>query len=112
MPNKTPITVSVILTVILLILVAIVSMFGQVVLLNGVISDSQATTALGIGIGCNGVTIILAGIFSRWLAKLLLVKFNWNQFLAVAVTVILGTGLGAVLSFLSIIVGTLAAGIK
>ena len=112
MPTKTPITISVILTVVLLILVGIVSMFGQIVLLNGVISDRQATTALGIGLGCNGVTILLAGIFVRWLTKLLLVKFNWNQILAVAVAVVLGTGLGAVLSFLSIIVGTLAAGIR
>ena len=112
MPNKTPITISVILTVLLLILVTIVSMFGQVVLLNGVISERQTTTALGIGLGCNGVTILLAGIFVRWLTKLLLVKFNWNQILAVAVAVILGVGLGAVLSFLSIIVGTLAAGIR
>lgn len=112
MPNKTPITISVILTVLLLILVGIVSMFGQVVLLNGVISERQTTTALGIGLGCNGVTILLAGIFVRWLTKLLLVKFNWNQILAVAVAVILGVGLGAVLSFLSIIVGTLAAGIR
>ncbi len=112
MPNKTPITISVILTVLLLILVGIVSMFGQVVLLNGVISERQTTTALGIGLGCNGVTILLAAVFVRWLTKLLLVKFNWNQILAVAVAVILGVGLGAVLSFLSIIVGTLAAGIR
>ena len=112
MPNKTPITISVILTVLLLILVTIVSMFGQVVLLNGVISERQTTTALGIGLGCNGVTILLAAVFVRWLTKLLLVKFNWNQILAVAVAVILGVGLGAVLSFLSIIVGTLAAGIR
>ena len=112
MPNKTPITISVILTVLLLILVTIVSMFGQVVLLNGVISERQTTTALGIGLGCNGVTILLAAVFVRWLTKLLLVKFNWNQILAVAVAVILGVGLGAILSFLSIIVGTLAAGIR
>lgn len=112
MPNKTPITISVILTVLLLILVAIVSMFGQVVLLNGVMNDRQATIALGIGLGCNGVTILLAGLFVRWLAKLLLVKFNWNQILAVAVAVILGAGLGAILSVLSIIVGALAAGIR
>ena len=48
-PSKTPIIVSVVLTVILLILVGIVSMFGQVIALNGVINDRQATTALGIG---------------------------------------------------------------
>ncbi len=87
-------------------------MFGQVVLLNGVISDRQATTALGIGLGCNGATILLAAIFARWLARLLLGKFNWNSALAVVVSVIVSTGLGTVFSFLSIIVGTLAAGIR
>ena len=110
--NNPPITISVILTVLLLILVGIVAMFGQIVLLNGVMNDRQATTALGIGLGCNGVMVLLAAIFARWLTKLLLVKFNWNQILAVAVAVILGTGLGAVLSLLSIIFGTLAAGIR
>jgi hypothetical protein len=112
MPIKTPITISVILTVILTIVIAILSMLGQIILLNGVMDATKGNIALGIGLGCNGVTIILAGIFVRWLAKLLLVKFNWNQILAVAVAVILGTGLGAFLSFLSIIFGTLAAGIR
>ena len=111
-PSKTPIIVTVVLTIILLILVGIVSMFGQVVLLNGVISERQATTALGIGLGCNGLTILLAAIFVRWLARLLLGKFNWNSVLAVVVSVIVSTGLGTVFSFLSIIVGTLAAGIR
>ncbi len=112
MPNKTPVTISIILTVVLLIIVGIVSMFGQIVLLNGVMDATKGNIALGIGLGCNGVTILLAGIFVRWLTSLLIVKFNWNQFLAVAVAVILGVALGAVLSFLSIIVGTLAAGIR
>ncbi len=112
MPNKTPITITVVLTVVLLILVGIVSMFGQIVLLNGVISDRQATTALGIGLGCNGVTILLAGILARWLAKLLLVKANWPSFPSVAVSVIVSVGLGIFFSFISIIIGTMAAGIQ
>lgn len=112
MPTKTPITISIVLTVLLLILVAILSMLGQILALNGVMDATQGNNALGISLGCNGVTILLAGIFVRWLTKLLLVKFNWNQILAVAVAVILGTGLGVFLSFLSIIVGTLAAGIR
>jgi hypothetical protein len=112
MSTKTPVLVSVIATVILLILVGIVSMFGQVVALNGVTNDRQAATALGIGFGCNGLTILLAAIFVRWLSRLLLGKFNWNSVLAVVVSVIVGAGLGTVFSFLSIIVGTLAAGIR
>ena len=110
-PSKAP-AIAVILTVILLILVGIVSMFGQIIALNGVINDSQAATALGIGFGCNGLTILLAAIFARWLSRLLLGKFNWNSVLAFVVSVIVSTGLGTVFSFLSIIVGTLTAGIR
>ena len=108
---KTPIIVSVVLTVILLILVAIVSMLGQIVLLNGVISDRVASTALGVGLGCNGVTILLAALLARWLTKLLLVKFNWHPILAVVIPVGVAVGLGAIFSFLSVMVGTFAAGI-
>jgi hypothetical protein len=110
-PSKTPVVVSVVVTIILLLLITAVSFFMQIILMNGVMSSSQTTTALGIGLGCNGVTIILAAIFVRWLANLL-VKFNWNRILAVAVVVIAGTGLGTIFSFLSIIVGTMAAGIR
>ena len=112
MPNKTPIAISVILTVILLIIVGIGSMFGQIVLLNGVMDATKGKIALGIGLGCNGVTILFAGIFSRWLAKLLLGKANWPAFPSVAVAVIVSVGLGVIFSFLSIIVGTLASGIQ
>jgi hypothetical protein len=112
MPNKTPITISVILTVILLILVGIVSMFGQIILLNGVMDATKGNIALGIGLGCNGLTVILTGIFARWLAKLLLGKFNWPAFPSVAVTVMVSVGMGVFFSFLSIIVGTMAAGIR
>ena len=108
MPNKTPIAIS----VILLIIVGIGSMFGQIVLLNGVMDATKGNIALGIGLGCNGVTILFAGIFSRWLAKLLLGKANWPAFPSVAVAVIVSVGLGVFFSFMSIIVGTMAAGIR
>ncbi|MEW6239742.1 MAG: hypothetical protein AB1564_02910 [Chloroflexota bacterium] len=111
-PSQTPVLVSVIVTLILLLLVGIVSMFGQVVLLNGVISDRQTGTALGIDLGCNGLTIILAAMFARWLTKLLLGKANWPPFPSAAVAVIVSVGLGIFFSFLSIIVGTMAAGIR
>ena len=112
MPTKTPITISVIVTVIMLILVGIGSMFGQIVLLNGVMDATKGNIALGIGLGCNGVTILFAGIFSRWLAKLLLGKANWPAFPSVMVTVIVSVGLGVFFSFMSIIVGTMAAEIR
>ena len=111
MSSKTPATIAVILTITLLILLAILSLFIQMLALNGA-SESQGTMAMGASLGCQGVAIILAGIFAKWMTNLLVVKFNWNKVLAVATTVIMGTLLSAVISFLSIIIAVPIAGIK
>jgi len=112
MPTKTPVTVSVTLTIILLIVVAFATMFMQIVMLNGVMNEGQATTALGVTLGCQGVVIILGTIFTRWLTKMLIVRFQWNNALTVIVSVMVATFLGAAISFLSIITGLIAAGIR
>jgi hypothetical protein len=112
MPTKTPVTVSVTLTIILLILVGFATMFMQIVMLNGVMNEGQATTALGVTLGCQGVVIILGTIFARWLTKILIVRFQWNNALTVIVSVVVASFLGTVISFLSIITGQIAAGIK
>ena len=109
---KPPIIISVTLTVLLLILVALVTMFGQIVLLNGVTNEGQATTALGVTLGCQGAIIIIGAILARWLTKLMITRFNWNSVLAVVIAVALVTFSGAVISFFSTIVGILAAGIQ
>ncbi|MBK9925577.1 MAG: hypothetical protein IPP66_09825 [Anaerolineales bacterium] len=111
MPTKIPSAIAGLSTFFLLIATAVLLVFGQVVMLNGV-SESQGFNAISIAVICQSVSLFPAVILARWLTKLLMTKFNWNAFLAVIVAIIASVGLGASLLFVSIIVGTLAVGIK
>ena len=111
MTNKTPAVISVILTVILLIVFGVVSILLEMLALNGA-SESQGGAAMGISILCQGVGVILIGIFSWWLTNLLISKFNWNKARAVVVTVFLGMMIGTGISFLSLIISFPAAGVR
>jgi adenylosuccinate lyase len=112
MPTRKPVIVSVLLTIILLVLVAILTMFVQIVLLNGVMNEGQATTALGVTLGCQAVTILLGAILARWSTRLLISRFQLGQILAVLIPVVIMTILGAVTAILSIFTGLIAAGIN
>ena len=111
MPNKTPAVISVILTILLLIVFAIVSVLFEMLALNGA-SESQGMTAMGISLLCQGVGAVLLGIFAWWLTNLLISKFNWNKIIAVVVTIFLGTTIGTGISFLSLIISIPIAGIR
>ena len=111
MPNKTPAIISVILTILLLIVFAIVSVLFEMLALNGA-SERQGMTAMGISLLCQGVGAVLLGIFAWWLTNLLISKFNWNKIIAVVVTVFLGTTIGTGISFLSLIISIPIAGIR
>ena len=110
MPNKTPTIISAVLTVILLIIFGVLSIFAQMLVLNGA-SERQGMTAMGVSLVCQGVGAILTAAFAAWLTNLVITKFNWNNILAVVVAVITGTLLGALISFLSIIISIPLAGI-
>ena len=112
MPTRKPVIVSVLLTIILLVLVAILTMFVQIVLLNGVMNEGQATTALGVTFGCQAVTILLGAILARWSTRLLISRFQLGQILAVLIPVVSMTILGAVTAILSIFTGLITAGIN
>lgn len=111
MPNKTPAVISVILTILLLVVFAIVSVLFEMLALNGA-SERQGMTAMGILLLCQGVGAVLLGIFAWWLTNLLISKFNWNKIIAVVVTVFLGTTIGTGISFLSLIISIPIAGIR
>jgi hypothetical protein len=111
MTNKTPAIISSILTVIVLILFAVVSVFIQMIGLNGV-SESQGMTAMGISLVCQGVGVILAGIFAGSITNLVVTKFNWNKVLSVLVAVFAGVLLGGAISFVSTIISIPLAGIR
>jgi len=111
MPNTTPAIISAVLTVILLIIFGVLTVFTQMLVLNGV-GEIQGMTAMGVSLVCQGAGAILAAVLAGWLTNLIIIKFNWNNILAVVIAVIAGTLLGGVLSVISIIVSIPLAGIR
>ena len=110
MTNKTPAIISAALTIVLLILFAVLSVLMQMIALNGV-SERQGTIAMGISLVCQGVGLILVGLFAGWLTNLVITKFNWNTVLAILIAVIAGVLLGGAISFVSFVISIPLAGI-
>lgn len=111
MSNKAPAVISTLLTIIFLVILAIASVLLEMLALNGA-SERQGTLAMGISLACQGVSLVLIAILTRWLTNLLITRFSWNKIVAVIVTVISGVLLGSVISFLSLIISIPVAGIR
>jgi len=111
MPNKTPAIISSILTIVLLLLFVVLSVFTQMIALNDV-SESQGMTAMGISLVCQGVGVILVGVLAGWLTNLVITKFNWNKVLAVILAVIVGVLVGGAISLISTLISIPLAGIR
>jgi hypothetical protein len=111
MPTRTPATISAILTIVILVLLAIVFVLLQMVALNGV-SERQGFSAMGVSLACQGIVMILLGILAARATAFLITKVEWNSILAVAVTVLIATILGGVIAFLSSIISIAVAGIR
>jgi hypothetical protein len=101
--NKVPLAIAGLSTFFILIAVGVLSVFGQMAVLNGA-KDSQAFNAMAASVICQSVYLLIAVVLARWLANLLITKFNWNKILAILVAIIVPTGLGAVIAFLAVIV--------
>ena len=111
MSNRTPSIIAGLLTFFILVAFAILSVFGQMVVLNGA-SERQAFNAMGISVICQSVVLLLAVILARWLSNQLITKFNWNKVLAVVITVVVARGFGGLISLLSIIIAIPLIGIR
>ena len=111
MSNKAPAVISTVLTIIFLVILAAASVLFEMLALNGA-SERQGTLAMGISLACQGVSLVLIAVFTRWLTNLLITRFNWNKIVAVIVTVISGVLLGGIVSFLSLIISIPIAGIR
>jgi hypothetical protein len=109
--TKTPAIVSSTLTVVLLTLTAILSVFVEMLALNGT-SERQGLTAMGVSLLCQSIGVIMLGIFAGWATRLMITRFNWNKILAVAIAVIMALVAGGLISFLSIIIAIPLAGIR
>jgi membrane protease YdiL (CAAX protease family) len=110
MSLKTPATVSAILTVALLILLALVSVLLQMVAVNGA-AEKQGLTAMGISLACQSIVVLLLATLAARATHFLVTRVSWNGILAVAVTVLLATMIGGTLSFVSSVIAIPLAGI-
>ena len=111
MLNKSPATISAVLTVLILVLLAILFLLLQMVALNGA-SERQGLTAMGIALGCQSLVIILLATLAARATTFLTTKVQWNSILAVVVTVIVAATIGGLISFLASIVAIPVAGIR
>jgi hypothetical protein len=111
MSNKTLSIISSVLTVLILILFGILSQFIQMLALNGA-NERQGVIATSVSIVCQGVGIILAAMLAWRLVDLAVTRFHWNRILAVIVAILVGTLLGGVISFLSVIIAIPIAGVR
>lgn len=111
MSTKTPATISAVLTVALLILLAILFVLLQMIALNGA-SQRQGLIAMGLSLGCQSLSIILLGALAARATTFLITKVQWNSILAVVVTVFAATTIGGVIAFLSMIIAIPVAGIR
>jgi hypothetical protein len=100
-----------ILTVPLLLIISIVFFFVEMIALNGV-SDSRGSIAMGLLLVFQIGVLVFAGMFAGWACKALTAKFRWKPAAAVAVSVLAAAFLGTLMSFFSIILSILLAGIK
>jgi len=111
MSNKKPAAISAILTVVILVLLAILFTLLQMVALNGA-SERQGLTAMSISLACQGIVILLLGIFAARATTFLVTKVEWNRILAVVITVLVATMIGGVISFLTSVIAIPIAGIR
>ena len=111
MPTKTASILSVILTVFLLAVFAVLGLFFEMIALNGA-TERQGMTAMGISILCQGTGLILLGWLAWKSTSLLVTKHNLNPILAVILTVALTALAGGVLAFLSLLISIPLAGVR
>ena len=81
------------------------------VALNGA-SERQGFTAMGISLACQGIVMILLGIFAARATNFLITKVGWNSILAVVVTVLVAATIGGTISFLTSVIAIPVAGIR
>ena len=112
MNNKAPTVISAIATFVLLLIIGLLFFFLQIVALNGVMNESQAFKSLGMGLLCQGVTLIVSAGLAGWFSSVLFTRFHWSRIWSAIAAVLLATLLGAGGSFLSLIISIFGAGIR
>jgi hypothetical protein len=104
-------SIAVILTIILFLVIAVFSIFMQLVAFNGA-SESQALTGIVVSLLCQGTGAVVMALFALRLTNFLIAKANWGGTSAVILAVFLGALLGMGIAFLSLIFSALVSGIS
>jgi membrane protease YdiL (CAAX protease family) len=111
MSQKTPATISAVLTILILVFLAILFVLLQMIALNGA-SERQGLTAMGLSLGCQSLVVILLATLAARATTFLITRIEWNSILAVVVTVFIATTIGGVIAFLATVVSIPIAGIR
>ena len=111
MPSKIPAMVAGLSTFIILILLAVLSVFIQILVLNGA-SENEAFNVISLSLICQSGGLLVGVILARWLTNRLITKFNWNNILAVGLAILAATLLGGFLAILAAILSIPLAGIS
>jgi hypothetical protein len=112
MSDRLPSVISVVATFVLSIAVGLLLLAVQAVALNGVIDTGKASTSIGVGVVCQGISVLTAAAFAGWFSRLLIWRYDWNKTMAIIAAVIVGTLISACLAFLSTVVSIPLAGIR
>ena len=97
-----------VVTVLLALVVVAVFGFGGIVLLNGY---TDAGAAVNTGFVCLGITLILSPLLAWASTKALIVRANWNNALAVVISILASTLLSGSMGFASVMVMVIIADI-
>ena len=112
MSDKLPSVISIVATFVLSIAVGLVLLAVQAVALNGVLDTGKTSTSIGVGVVCQGISVLIAAAFSGWFSRLLIWRYDWNKTTAIIAAVIVGTLISACLAFLSTVLSIPLAGIR
>lgn len=110
MPAKTPAIISVILTMLVLIFIGALSIFMNMVALNGMSSREGGPALLTLG-SCSVIGIILSAVVASRLTKTFISKYSWNSILAVITAFIAGSMLGFIFNVIGFILAVIVADI-
>jgi hypothetical protein len=108
MTNKTPAIIAGLLTVILLVTLIVLSVFTQLIALNG-FSERAGAIALGVSLGCQGIGLILSVMVAARLTGRFIDKNKWGSVASVLVAVAIACLLGGGISIVSIFVSLFTA---
>jgi membrane protease YdiL (CAAX protease family) len=111
MSNRSPAAISAVLTVVILVFLAVVFVLLQMVALNGT-GERQGLTAMGLSLACQSLVVILLATLAARATTFLITRVEWNSLLAVAVTVLVATTIGGVISFLVSVLAIPIVGIR